>query len=135
MFNEQVNVNREYKDRLGGIESLEFSRPNGYWQRLSDYYSKMSADQQNFVSNNKKVLKYKAKMMEAFSLFIFEKYKNDFVQLDSFRKLCDDYVEAVITSSQSYSEQIANTAEENKVLKAKVAELERKLNETKSNTN
>ena len=70
MFNEQVGVNRECKDRLGGIESLEFSRSNGYWQRLSDYYNKMSADQQNFVSNNKKVLKYKAKMMEAFSLFI-----------------------------------------------------------------
>lgn len=136
MFNnKRVGVIEEYKDGLGLTGDFKSPGPNGYWQRLSDYYSKMSADQRNFVGNNKKVLKVKAKMMEAFNLFIFERYKDEFVKLDGFRELCDEYVNAVIAAGQEYSEKVAETVEENKSLKAKVAELERKLNEQQSDTN
>lgn len=135
MFNERVGFVNEYNENIGLTGGVKLPEPNNsYWQKLSDYYSKMSADQQNFVNSNKKVLKYKAKMMEAFSLFIFERYKDDFVQLNCFRKLCDDYVDAVIASGQEYSEQIAKIVDENQALKAKVAELERKQNEQKSDT-
>lgn len=134
MFNnKRVGVIEEYKDMLGITGDLKSPEPNSYWQRLSDYYSKMSADQQNFVGSNKKVLNCKTKMMEAFGLFMFENYKDEFVKLDSFRKLCDDYVDAVIIAGQEYSEQMSKAAEENESLKAKVAELERKLNEQQSN--
>ena len=136
MFNnKRVGVMDEYKDMLGIAGDLNSPVPNGYWQRLSDYYSKMSADQQNFVCSNEKVLESKAKMMEAFNLFIFERYKDEFVKLDGFRKLCDEYVDAVIAVSQEYSDYMTSTVEENESLKAKVAELERKLNEQQSNTN
>lgn len=136
MFNEQVGSVNEYKENLGLTGSVKLPEPNNsYWQKLSDYYGRMSADQQNFVSNNEKVLQAKTKMMEAFGLFIFERYKDDFVRLDGFRKLCDDYVDAVIASGQEYSEQVAKMVNENKILRAKVAELERKQNETKSDTN
>lgn len=136
MFNnKQVGIIEEYRKELGLTGDLKTPVPNGYWQRLSDYYSKMSADQQNFVCSNEKVLESKAKMMEAFNLFIFERYKDEFVKLDGFRKLCDEYVNAVIAVSQEYSEYMVSTAEENESLKAKVAELERKLNEQQSNTN
>lgn len=136
MFNnERVGVIEEYRDNLGLTGDFKSPGPNNYWQKLSDYYSRMSADQQNFVSNNEKVLESKAKMMEAFSLFMFERYKDEFIKLDSFRKLCDDYVNTVIATGQEYSEQIAKTVNENESLKAKVAELERKLNEQQSNTN
>ena len=136
MFNnKRVGVTEEYKENLGITGGFKSSGPNDYWQRLSDYYSKMSADQQNFVSNNDKVLEAKTKMMEAFNLFIFERYKDEFVKLDSFHKLCDDYIEAVINAGQEYSEQIAKTVEENESLKMQIAELERKLNEQQSNPN
>lgn len=136
MFNsERVGVTEEYRDNLGLTGDFKSPGPNNYWQKLSDYYSRMSADQQNFVSSNEKVLESKAKMMEAFSLFMFERYKDEFIKLDSFRKLCDDYVNTVIATGQEYSEQIAKTVNENESLKAKVAELERKLNEQKSNSN
>ena len=136
MFNnKRVGVIEEYKDRLGLTGDFKSPVPNGYWQRLSDYYSKMSADQQNFVNSNDKVLSCKTKMMEAFNLFIFENYKDEFVKLDGFRELCDEYVNAVIAAGQEYSEHVANTAKENESLKAKITELERKLNEQHSNTN
>lgn len=136
MFNsKRVGVTEEYKNSLGFTGVLNTPGPNDYWQKLSDYYSKMSADQQNFVCSNEKVLASKAKMMEAFNLFIFERYKDEFVKLDGFRKLCDEYVDAVIAVSQEYSDYMTSTVEENESLKAKVAELERRLNEQQSNTN
>lgn len=66
--------------------------------------------------------------MEAFNLYLFERLKDEFVQLDSFRKLCDDYVDTVIATSKEYSEKVAQAVDENTSLKARIAELERKLN-------
>ena len=104
-----------------------------YWQRLTDYCNKMSADQQIFVNNNSKVQEARASMMEAFNLFLFERYKEDFAQVENFQKLCDTYIDTVIETSKDYSKQVLNTANENANLKARIAELERKL-DAKSNS-
>lgn len=54
MFNnERVGVTGEYKDNLGFTGGFKFPEPDSCWQKLSDYYGRMSANQQNFVSNNK----------------------------------------------------------------------------------
>ena len=104
-----------------------------YWQKLSDYWNKMSADQQIYINNSQKVLESRAQMMEAFNLFLFEKFKDEFSRVADFRKFCDEYVDAVINSGTDYANEVAKAINERKVLQEKVAELERKLNESNSN--
>ena len=135
MFNDgRVGEIEYYKQQLANLgQNTAPVKQESYWQKLTDYCNKMSADQQSFVSNSKEVQESRAKMMEAFNLYLFERYKDEFIQLDDFRGLCDKYVESVITTSKDYSVQIAKTVDENESLKTRIAELERKLN-AKSDT-
>lgn len=135
MFNDgRVGEIEYYKQQLANLgQNTVPVKQESYWQKLTDYCNKMSADQQSFVSNSKEVQESRAKMMEAFNLYLFERYKDEFIQLDDFRGLCDKYVESVITTSKDYSVQIAKTVDENESLKTRIAELERKLN-AKSDT-
>lgn len=134
MFNDgRVGEIEYYKQQLANLGQNNVPvKQESYWQKLTDYCSKMSADQQSFVNNSKEVRDSRAKMMEAFNLYLFERHKDEFIQLDDFRGLCDKYVDSVIATSKEYSAQVARTADENVSLKARVAELERKLN-AKSN--
>lgn len=136
MFNDgRVGEIEYYKQQLANLGQNNVPvKQESYWQKLTDYCSKMSADQQNFVNNSKEVRDSRAKMMEAFNLYLFERYKDEFIQLDDFRELCDRYVDSVLSTSREYSAQVARTADENVSLKARIAELERKLN-AKSDAN
>ena len=136
MFNdERVGEIEYYKQQLANLGQNNVPvKQESYWQKLTDYCSKMSADQQSFVNNSKEVRDSRAEMMEAFNLYLFERHKDEFIQLDDFRELCDRYVDSVISTSKEYSAQVARTADENVSLKARIAELERKLN-AKSDAN
>ena len=128
-------------NKVGSIETLEqklkqLEKPankTSYWQKLPDMCAKMSADQLNYVQNSEEVIRAKSQMMEAFNLFLFEKYKDEFVEVEMFTKLCDEYIDTISDIAQKYSDGVAQTLDENKALKAKIKELERKLNE-KSDT-
>lgn len=128
-------------NKVGSIETLEqklkqLEKPandTSYWQKLSDMCAKMSADQLNYVQNSEEVIGAKTRMMEAFSLYLFEKFKDDFVEVEMFTKLCDEYVDTITDIAQRYSDGVIKTLDENKELKARIKELERKLNE-KSDT-
>ena len=128
-------------NKVGTIETLEqklkqLEKPaskSSYWQKLSDMCAKMSADQLNYVQNSEEVLKAKSQVMEAFNLYLFEKFKDDFVEVEMFTKLCDEYVDTITDIAQRYSDGVIKTLDENKELRAKIKELERKLNE-KSDT-
>lgn len=134
MFNdERVGGVEYYRQLLSQRDSLQSPQSSaGLWQKLADYCNKMSADQQSFVERSQKVQESRAKMMDAFLLYLFERHKDEFIQLDSFQTLCDDYVNTVIETGKEYSAQIAHTVNENADLKARIAELERKINEQSS---
>lgn len=136
MFNDgRVGEIEYYKQQLANLGQNNVPvKQESYWQKLTDYCSKMSADQQSFVNNSKEVRDSRVKMMEAFNLYLFERHKDEFIQLDDFRELCDRYVDSVLSTSKEYSAQVARTADENVSLKARIAELERKLN-AKSDAN
>lgn len=129
----------ESLNKVGSIESLEEkikslgSNKTSYWLKLSDSCSKMSADQLNYVSNDEAVINAKSKMMDAFSLFLFEKYKEDFASTEMFVKYCDDYIDTINDVSKNYTDSIIKTLDENKELKAKILKLEKELNNAKSN--
>jgi hypothetical protein len=129
----------ESLNKVGSIESLEEkikslgSNKTSYWLKLSESCSKMSADQLNYVSNDEAVINAKSKMMDAFSLFLFEKYKEDFASTEMFVKYCDDYIDTINDVSKNYTDSIIKTLDENKELKAKILKLEKELNNAKSN--
>jgi hypothetical protein len=116
------------------IFSLEHKAPTseaGYWQKLTKYCEKLSADQLNFINKNKTVNENKRQLMEAFNLFLFERYKDEFAQIEGMKPLCDKYINSIIECGTEYSNNVQKAVEENSELKNKIAELERKLNETK----
>jgi len=128
-------------DKVGSIEYLEHklqelgnSSANNasYWLKLSEHCAKLSSDQLKFVHNCDKVKKTKSKMMDAFNLYLFEKFKDEFAKFPNFQPLCDDYVESIISATDDYSNNVQNALLENEQLKQRIAELER-LND-KSNT-
>ena len=59
-----------------GLILNKYQEPS-YWQKLSDYWNKMSADQQIYTNNSQKVLESRAQMMEAFNLFFFKSLGQD----------------------------------------------------------
>ena len=132
----------ERLNTVGSIESIEQkikqlenpANSTSYWQKLADMCNKMSADQLNFVQNSEEVTEAKNRMMEAFNLYLFETYKEQFAENELFTKYCDEYIDTINDISVGYSDSITKTLDENAKLKAKIKELERKLSNEKSDT-
>ena len=127
------------ENKVGSIELLEQhlksleapANRTSYWRKLSDKCSKMSADQLNFVINSDEVTKAKSKMMEAFNLFLFEKFKDDFIQIDGFKKLSDEYIDTIEDISKDYSEKVSKTIAENEEQKAEIEKLKQEIKRLK----
>lgn len=127
------------EDKVGNIEALEqklkligqstHSNETGYWQKLSIYCKNLSADQLNFINNNDKVIETKKVMMEAFNLFLFEKFKDEFILSNVTKPLCDTYINSILEAQEEYSNILASAVRENETLRKKIQELERKQNE------
>lgn len=94
-----------------------------YWTKLSNLCGKMSADQLNFANTSEEVLKNKSLMMEAFNLFLFEAFKDEFVKIEEFEKLCDKYIESFEKAGNEFSKQISNVLSENERLKEEIQKL------------
>lgn len=125
MFDKVGNI--EFLEKqLKSLESKTSTNSTGYWSILSSNCEKMSADQLNFINSNDKVIECKAKMMEAFNLFLFERYKEDFAQVETIRPICDEYINTILQVADDYGDVMKRTLEENEKLKAKIQELERK---------
>lgn len=125
MFDKVGNI-KNLEQQLKSLESKTSTNSSGYWQILSSNCEKMSADQLNFINSNNKVIECKAKMMEAFNLFLFEKYKDDFAQVETIRPICDEYINTILQVADEYGDVMKRTLEENEKLKARIEELERK---------
>lgn len=134
MFNfEKVGNNIDtLEQKLKTLEEKPLADKTGYWQRLSEHCSKMSADQLKYVNSNKEVSDTKNKMMEAFNLFLFEKYKEEFAQIETMKPLCDGYITAILKACDEYSDVLSRTLEECEELKKKLAKLEAKQNDNNS---
>ena len=125
MFDKVGNI-KNLEQQLKSLESKTSTNSTGYWQILSSNCEKMSADQLNYINSNNKVIECKAKMMEAFNLFLFEKYKDDFAQVETIRPICDEYINTILQVADEYGDVMKRTLEENEKLKARIEELERK---------
>ena len=127
------------ENKVGSIEALEQKLKSleapavktSYWQKLSEKCSKMSADQLHFVSNSDEVIEAKSKMMEAFNLFLFEKFKEDFVQIEQFEKLANNYIDTIEDIGKDYTKQVTKTIEENLEQRQEIERLKQEIKRLK----
>lgn len=103
--------------------SAQGNYKTSYWSKLSNLCSKMSSDQLNFANTNEEVLKAKSQMVEAFNLFLFETFKDEFVRVQEFEKLCDNYIEAFEKAGEEFNKKISDVMSENEKLKAEILKL------------
>jgi len=107
------------------FENLNIQENNktSYWTKLSDLCSKMSADQLNYANTSEEVLKAKSKMVEAFNLFLFETFKEEFVKVEAFEKLSDKYIKEFEKAADEFSKNISDVMNENERLKEEIKKL------------
>lgn len=116
-------------DKMGFLnqqfENLNVQENNktSYWTKLSNLCSKMSSDQLNYANTNEEVLKAKSQMVEAFNLFLFETFKDEFVKVEAFEKLADKYVEEFQKAADDFSKNISDVISENERLKEEIKRL------------
>lgn len=103
--------------------SAQGNYKTSYWTKLSNLCSKMSSDQLNYANTNEEVLKAKSQMVEAFNLFLFETFKDEFVKVEAFEKLADKYVEEFQKAADGFSKNISDVISENERLKEEIKRL------------
>lgn len=114
---------------LDGIKALEnikqlVDNPKpSYWERLKDATNAMDESQKEYVMSQQPVINVYKSMMDAFNMFLFERFKDDFASVQTFQPLIDKYVDTVITTAQGYGKHTVELEEENKQLKKKLEEL------------
>lgn len=121
----------EALNRVGRIELLEKQINNlnvqenqtSYWQKLSKMCENLSSDQQEYINTSDEVKKAKLQMMEAFNLFLFESFKEQFAGNDFFLKYCDEYIYKVQDALNDYKSNMARVIEENKKLKEELEQV------------
>lgn len=123
----------EALNRVGRIELLEKQINNlnvqenqtSYWQKLSKMCENLSSDQQEYINTSDEVKKAKLQMMEAFNLFLFESFKEQFAGNDFFLKYCDEYIYKVQDALNAYKSNMSRVIEENKKLKEELEQVKK----------
>ena len=133
----KVGLIEQYKQELKSIQNHSFTNSNniGYWNRLTDYISKVSTDQLKFIDNNQQVIKAHNDMLNTFVQYLFEKNKDDFAAFDEFRPVCDTYIDCVIKTASEYDDKVSEALNENAELKNKLKEYEKRIAEVEGTKN
>ena len=119
----------QIEQKLKILEANATTNKTSYWQRLTANCEKMSADQLKFIDTNKNVIEAKARMMSAFNLYLFERFKEEFASVEQLTPICDEYINTILKTSDEYADVLANTLKENEILKQKLLEMEKKQND------
>ena len=120
----KVGLIEQYKTELATLQHKKSVNDISYWNKLTDYTNKFSTDQLNYIDSNKEVVKAHSDMLQAFLLYMFDKYKDEFVALDNFRPICDTYINSVIQAGEQYTKENDNLKQRLKEYEKRIAELE-----------
>lgn len=120
----KIDAIEEFKQKLHQIESQGSAPVRApVWQRFDDLVNKMSNDQQAFVNSNEKALAKRQQMMTTFNDWLFERFKDEFVQIPMFAALADEYVNVVAETAQEFGRRAVGLEQENEDLRRQLAEL------------
>lgn len=123
----KIDAIAEFKQKLQQLETVGNVLPHApVWQRFDDLVGKMSNDQQAFVNNNEKALAKRKELLSTFNDWLFERFKDEFVQIPVFAGLAEEYVNAVATAAQEFGQHAAGLEKENEELRRQLDELRAK---------
>ena len=123
----------EASKRVGKIELLESQIKNlniqenktSYWTKLDKLSQGLSSDQQEYLNNSEDVKKAKSQMVEAFSLFLFKNFREQFAASNEFKIYCDKYVDSVEDTLNDFKINIFKLREENEKLKGELEQIKK----------
>ena len=123
----------EAENKVGKIEALQQqlkdlnaqANQTSYWLKLSKMCENLSSDQQEYISTSEEVKKAKAQMVEAFNLFLFENFKEQFASNETFLKYCDRYVDSIQDAISDYRNNMKKIIDENIRLKNELNEIKK----------
>ena len=114
----------EFKQKLHQIESQGSAPVRApVWQRFDELVNRMSNDQQAFVNGDEKALAKRPQLMTTFNDWLFERFKDEFVQIPAFAALAGEYVDVVAETAQEFGRHAAGLEKENEELRRQLAEL------------
>ena len=123
----KIDAIEEFRQKLHQIEnqgSVPVRAP--VWQRFDDLVNKMSNDQQAFVNSSEKALAKRQELMQTFNDWMFERFKDEFVQIPMFAGLAEEYVNVVAETAQEFGQHAAGLEKENEELRWQLDELRAK---------
>lgn len=123
----------EAENKVGKIDALRKQindlniqeNKTSYWQKLSKMCENLSADQQEYINTSEEVKKAKSQMVEAFNLFLFENFKEQFSNNEMFARYCDSYIDSIQDALSDYKNNMARIIEENKKLKDELKQIKK----------
>jgi len=107
-------------------KSLEDVSSPSPWARLQDATAKMSQEQISWTLAQPEVEKAKWLLFEAFQGWLFERWKEDFSKVETYRPLVESYISTVISSAEGFGQKALGLEAENAELRRRIAELEAK---------
>ena len=120
--------------RVGEIEAIKQQIQNlsaqgenktSYWTKLDKMSLNLCSDQQQYLNSSENVINTKAQLVEAFNLFLFENFREQFAASEKYKIVCDKYIDSIQDALSEYANNMSKLREENEKL--------RKMLEAKNN--
>lgn len=93
------------------------------WDRLKTATASMDVAQIGWVMNQPDVVKAYSALQTAFQSWLFEKCKDEFGKVQTYKPLVENYINAVLGAAQGYGQHTLNLEAENAALRKQLEEL------------
>ena len=118
------NIISELEKKIQLLNNTAQTHTDSVWSVLDERTKGLTAQEAEAIMSSKEVLESKNKMLDAFvQMFLFSKYRNEFVSISSFRPLCEEYVNAVLNAKSGLCKHNIELEEENKRLKEELEKI------------
>lgn len=114
----------ELEKKIQLLNNTTQKQTDSVWSVLDDRTKGLTAQEVEAIMSSKEVLQSKGKMLDAFvQMFLFSKYRNEFINIPSFRPLCEEYVNSVLNAKSGLYKHSIELEEENKRLKEELEKI------------
>lgn len=102
------------------------------WKRLQDATTSMDVSQITWIMSREPVKEAYSNMMQTFSTYLFERFKDDFAGCPAFEGVINTYISSVIKAAEEFAKHTENLEKENEELRRQLQEYQK--NDERSET-